>query len=74
MVSIQVEQGKPSTEKKEKPTKKVLSNIVKISLFCIAQILREIKFEDSRSAKSTIFTHLEALNLGLYEVLHFQSP
>ena len=33
MVSIQVEQGKPSTEKKEKLTKKVISNIVEISLF-----------------------------------------
>ena len=39
--------------------------------FPITQILREIKFEDSRSAKSAIFTHLEALNFDLYEFLHF---
>ena len=36
--------------------------------FSITQILREIKFEDSRSAKSTIFTHLEALN---FDFMHF---
>ena len=30
--------------------------------FSITQILREIKFGDSRSAKSAILTHLEALN------------
>ena len=30
--------------------------------FCITQILRENNFEDSRSAKSDILTHLEALN------------
>ena len=31
--------------------------------FAITQILREINFGDSRSAKYVIFTHLEALNL-----------
>ena len=30
--------------------------------FCIVQILREINFEDSGSAKSSILPHLEALN------------
>ena len=30
--------------------------------FAITQILREIKFGDSRSAKSTILTHLEAID------------
>ena len=35
------------------------------------QILREINFWDSRSAKSAIFTHLKALNFGFYEFLHF---
>ena len=39
--------------------------------FCITQILREINFEDSWSAKSAISTHLEALNLDFYEFLHF---
>ena len=39
--------------------------------FPIAQILREIKFGDFRSAESAILTHLEALNLGFYEFLHF---
>ena len=37
--------------------------------FCIAQILQEISFGDSRSAKSAILTHLEAPNLMFYEFL-----
>ena len=39
--------------------------------FSIPQILREIDFWDSRSAKSAIFTHLEAMNFGFYEFFHF---
>ena len=39
--------------------------------FSITDILREINFKDSRSAKSAILTHLEALNFDLYEFLHF---
>ena len=39
--------------------------------FCITEILREINFEDSRSAKSAISTHLEALDFDFYEYLHF---
>ena len=39
--------------------------------FSITQILREIKFGDSRSAKSVTFTHLEALNSDFHEFLHF---
>ena len=39
--------------------------------FAITQILHEINFVDSRSAKSAIFTHLEALNLDFYEFLNF---
>ena len=39
--------------------------------FCITQILREINFEDSWSAKSAISIHLEALNFDFYEFLHF---
>ena len=34
-------------------------------------ILREINFWESRSAKSAISTHLEALNHDFYEFLHF---
>ena len=39
--------------------------------FSITQILREIKFEDSRSAKSAISAHSETLNFDFYEFLHF---
>ena len=42
--------------------------------FYITQILREIKFWDSRSAKSAILTHLEALNSDFYAFLHFLKP
>ena len=44
---------------------------MEIKRFFIIQILREINFEDSRSAKSAISTHLEPLNLNLFEFLHF---
>ena len=39
--------------------------------FSITQILREINFGDSRSAKSAILTHLEGLNFDFYAFLHF---
>ena len=39
--------------------------------FSITQILREINFGDTRSAKSAILTHLEALNIDFYEFLQF---
>ena len=39
--------------------------------FSITQILRENNFGYSKSAKSAISTHLEDLNLVLYEFLHF---
>ena len=39
--------------------------------FSITQILREINFEDSRSAKFAILIHLEALNLDFYECMNF---
>ena len=38
------------------------TTVEKFHDFCIIQILREIKFEDSHIAKSAILTHLEALN------------
>ena len=37
----------------------------------ITQILCEINFWDSRGSKSTILTHLEALNFDFYEYLQF---
>ena len=39
--------------------------------FSITQILHEINFEDSRSAKYAILTHMEVLNFAFYEILHF---
>ena len=39
--------------------------------FSSTQILREINFEDSLSAKLAILTHLEALTLELYVFFHF---
>ena len=48
------------------------STVWKFHSFSIAQILREINFGDSKSAKSAILTHLEALNCDAYEFLHFQ--
>ena len=37
----------------------------------MTQILREIKFGDSGSAKSAIVTHLEALKFNFYALLNF---
>ena len=37
---------------------KVQRTVGIFDIFSVTQILREIKFEDSRSAKSAIFTHL----------------
>ena len=39
--------------------------------FCITQILREIDFGDSRSAKFAISKNLEVLNFAFHEILHF---
>ena len=39
--------------------------------FSITQILREIDFRGSRSAKSGILTHFEALNFDFSEFLRF---
>ena len=39
--------------------------------FSITQILREINFEESGSAKSAILTHLEAVNFDFYAFLQF---
>ena len=48
------------------------STVWKFQDFCITEILREINFEDSRSAKSAVFAITEALNFDFYEFLaHF---
>ena len=39
--------------------------------FSITQIIREINFEDSGSAKSAILRLLEAMNFDFCEFLHF---
>ena len=44
-----------------------LPTVWKFHDFSITQILREINFVDSRSAKSAILTHLEAQNFDFYE-------
>ena len=46
------------------------STVWKFQDFATTQILREINFWDSWSAKSDILTHLEALNFDTYEFLH----
>ena len=43
----------------------------KFHYFCIIQILREINFEDSWSAKSAILAHLEAVNFDFLWIGHF---
>ena len=49
-----------------------LSTVGKFHDICIIKILlREIKFEDSQSAKSAILPHLEVLQFDFYEFLHF---
>ena len=50
--------------KKQASAFKIITNctVWKFQNFCITEILREINFEDSRSPKSAILTHLQALN------------
>ena len=43
----------------------------KLKDLSVTQILCEIIFGESRSIKSAILTHLEALNFDFYEFLHF---
>ena len=45
--------------------------VLKFHNFSITQNLREINFWDSRSAKSVILTHLEALNFDFNKFLYF---
>ena len=46
---------------------KVNIPVQKFHDFSITQILREIKFWDSRSAKSAIYAHVKALNFLFYD-------
>ena len=48
-----------------------MSTVGKFNDFSITQILREFNFGDSRSAKSVILTHLEAIKFDLNEFLHY---
>ena len=48
-----------------------LVTVCKFHEFSITQILREINFRESGSAKSAVLTNLEALNFEFYEFLHF---
>ena len=49
----------------------IVSTVWKVHDFSITQILREINFGDSTSAKSAILTHLDVLNFAFYETVHF---
>ena len=48
-----------------------IQTVWKFEDLSITQILREINFGDSRSAKSAILAHLEVLNFDIYPFLHF---
>ena len=48
-----------------------LTTVWKLHDFAITQILREINFGDTRSAKSAILTHIEALKCDINEFLYF---
>ena len=50
---------------------KIRNTMWKFQDFSVTQILREIKFGDSRCAKSAILTHLQALNFDFHDFLHF---
>ena len=49
-----------------------ICTVWKFQDFSITQILREIKYGDSKNAKSAILAHLEALNFDFYEYSHSQ--
>ena len=48
-----------------------IDTVRKFHNFPITQILREINFWDSYSAKSAVLTHLEAISFDFCECLHF---
>ena len=49
----------------------MLDTVWKVQDFSTIQILREINVGDSRSAKSAIFSHLEALNFSFLGIFAF---
>ena len=50
-----------------KKSKVSFHTVWKLQNFSITQILREINFENSRSEKSAILTHFEALKFDICE-------
>ena len=48
-----------------------LLTVWKFHEFSVTWILREIKFGNSKSAKSAILTHLEGLNFDFHEFFTF---
>ena len=50
-----------------------ICTVWKLQDFSTTQILREINFEDYKSEKSAILTHLEALNFDFNEYLQLTS-
>ena len=54
-----------------KDTYSIYYTVWKLQNFSVTQILREIKVGEFRDSKSTILTHLVALNFDFYEFLHF---
>ena len=68
IVIIQYVKSKLSSHRSVNSLFKTENFLWKFHDFSIAQILREINFGDSRSAKSALLTHFEALNI---EFLHF---
>ena len=63
--------GKFCTSKIQKLISHKVIFMQKSQVFTATLILREINFGDSKSAKSVILIHLEALNFHFYEFLHF---
>ena len=58
--------------KRKGPEMQGKHTVWKFCNFSIIQILREIDFGGSRSAKSALLTHFEALNFDFfYKLLHF---
>ena len=53
-------------------SKILLATVWKFQDFCITQILHEINFGDSKSAKSVILTHFEALNFNFWRISAFK--
>ena len=59
------------SEKHDFTKKKFYFTVLKFHDFSFTQILRESKFVESKSAKSTILTHLRALKFDFYAFCTF---